>query len=103
ILHNPKNYYKTKSVEFLSNDKPNLAIEAEIRDSLNRIIKDKKYETYGITADIRRSIKSDVKIRSKEIKENGATTESNTEVAMAISLALSRSEERRVGKESRTR
>ena len=87
ILHIPKDFYKSESVEFLSNDKPNLAIEAEIRDSLNRIIKDKKYETYGITADIRRSIKSDVKIRSKEIKENGATTESNTEVAMAISLA----------------
>lgn len=89
ILHIPKDFYKSESVEFLSNDKPNLAIEAEIRDSLNRIIKDKKYETYGITADIRRSIKSDVKIRSKEIKEDGATTESNTEVAMAISLALS--------------
>ncbi|MGN0002272.1 MAG: ABC transporter permease [Sphingobacterium composti] len=89
ILYIPKDFYESESVEFLSNDKPNLAIEAEIRDSLNRIIKDKKYESYGITAEIRRSIKSDVKIKSKEIKENGATTESNTEIAMGISLALS--------------
>jgi ABC-2 type transport system permease protein len=89
ILHIPKDFYETEAVEFLSNDKPNLAIEAEIRDSLNRIIKDKRYESYGITAEIRRSIKSAVKIKSKEIKENGATTESNTGIAMGISLALS--------------
>lgn len=89
ILHIPQNFYASETVEFLSNDKPNIAIEAEIRENLNRIIKDKKYEIYGITSDIRRSITSDVKIKSKEIMEDGDTAESNTEVAMGIALALS--------------
>lgn len=89
ILHIPNNFYETESVEFLSSDKPNLAIQSEIRDSLNRIIKDKKYESYGITPDLRRTIISNVSIKSKEITEEGETTESNTEIAMAISLALS--------------
>jgi len=89
ILHIPTDFYETQKVEFLSNDKPNISIEAEIRDSLNRIIKDKKYESYGITTDIRRSIVSNVIISSKEISETGDTTASNTEVAMAIALALS--------------
>jgi len=89
ILHIPKDFYKTQVVEFLSNGKPNISLEGEIRDSLNKIIKDKKYELYGITSDIRKSIVSNVKISSKEVTEAGGTTESNTEVAMAIALALS--------------
>lgn len=88
ILHIPRDFYDRESVEFLSVDKPNISTEADIRDSLNRIIKDKKYESYGITKDMRRAIKSNVVIKSKEIKD-GTATESNTEVAMAISLALS--------------
>src|SRR5690606_18832629 len=89
ILHIPKDFYVTEKVDFLSHEKPSLSIEAEIKDTLNSIIKDKKYETYGITKDVRRSIQSNVSIQSKEIKDGGTTQESNTEVAMAISLALS--------------
>jgi ABC-2 type transport system permease protein len=89
ILHIPKDFYDSESVEFLSSEKPSLTIESEIRDSLNKIIKDKKYESLGITSEIRRAIVSNVSIKSKEITENGNTTESNTEIAMAISLALS--------------
>lgn len=89
ILHIPKDFYLTQKVEFLSIDKPNISIEAEIRDSLNKIVTDQKYESFGITSEIRRSIVSNVKIASKEITEAGDTTASNTEVAMAIALALS--------------
>src|SRR5690606_39791983 len=69
ILHIPKDFYVTEKVDFLSHEKPSLSIEAEIKDTLNSIIKDKKYETYGITKDVRRSIQSNVSIQSKEIKD----------------------------------
>ena len=89
ILHIPSDFYETQTVEFLSNEKPNLTISAEIKDSLNQIIKDKKFEELGITGNMKHSINSNVTINSKEIDENGSTTESNTEIAMAISLTLS--------------
>lgn len=89
ILHIPADFFDLEKVDFLSNDKPSISIEAEIKDSLNNIIKDKKYETYGISKDVRRTIKSNVSIVSKEIKDGGTTEESNTAIAMAIALSLS--------------
>lgn len=89
ILHIPADFYKSERVDFLSHEKPSISTEAEIKDSLDRIIKDKKYVELGISKYVRRSIKSNVSIVTKEIKDGGATQESNTEIAMAIALSLS--------------
>ena len=89
ILNIPANFFDSQQVEFISKDKPNVTIQAEIQDSLNRIIKDKKYEALGINSDIRRSITSNVSMVSKEIAENGSISDTNTEAAMVIALALS--------------
>lgn len=89
ILFIPSNFYTSQAAEFLSNNNPNVSIQSEIRDSLNRLIKDRQYEAYGITKDIRRSIKANASLTTKEISADGNATDSNTEISIAIALALS--------------
>ncbi|WP_039053202.1 ABC transporter permease [Sphingobacterium sp. T2] len=89
ILYIPGDFYESMKVEYLSQDKPNINVQSEIKDTLNKIITDKKYEQLGISPDIRNSIKSKVIMNAKEIRADGKAEDSNTEVAMVIAMALS--------------
>lgn len=89
ILHIPLDFYNSQSVEFLSINKPNVTVQSEIRNDLNNIVKDKKYELLGVSPDSIKTISAKIKIITKEISEAGETTETNTEIAMAIALGLS--------------
>src|SRR5690606_10140370 len=89
ILYIPRDFYESMKVEYLSQDKPNINVQSEIKDTLNKIITDKKYEQLGISPDIRNSIKSKVIMNAKEIRADGKAEDSNTEVAMVIAMALS--------------
>lgn len=89
ILYIPGDFYESMKVEYLSQDKPNINVQSEIKDTLNKIITDKKYEQLGISPDIRNSIKSKVIMNAKEIHADGKAEDSNTEVAMVIAMALS--------------
>lgn len=89
ILYIPGDFYESMKVEYLSQDKPNINVQSEIKDTLNKIITDKKYEQLGISPDIRNSIKSKVIMNAKEIRADGKAEDSNTEVAMVIAMVLS--------------
>src|SRR5690606_10734480 len=47
ILYIPGDFYESMKVEYLSQDKPNINVQSEIKDTLNKIITDKKYEQLG--------------------------------------------------------
>ena len=89
ILIIPQNFYESPNVEYLSSSKPNISVQNEIKTDLSNILRDKKYENLGVSPDSIKTVNAEVNISSKEILEDGETKDSNTEVAMAIALALS--------------
>lgn len=89
ILKIPSDFTTTNKVEYLSANKPNVAIQKDIRADLENILRDYKYEQLGVNADSIKSINAEVIISAKEVSENGESKDSNTEIAMGIALALS--------------
>ncbi len=89
ILLIPNDFFESKKVEFLSTNKPNISTQRDIQNELSNILRDHQLELLGISAQSINEINSDVSITAKEIADDGATVESNTEVAMGIAIGLS--------------
>lgn len=89
ILLIPQDFFQTQQVEFLASSKPNVSTQKEIKNDLTNLIKNHQFEKMGINVDSINSINTEVVISAKEVGEDGNTVESNTEVAMAISIGLS--------------
>lgn len=89
ILLIPNDFYTAQEVDFLSNSKPNLASQKQVQNELSAIIRNKFFENKGINIDSLNNLNTEVAIKAKEIVLNGEAKETNTEVAMFISIGLS--------------
>lgn len=88
ILLIPEDFYENRSVEILSIEKPNILIQKEIENQLEDILRSDGYEKIGVDVAQINEIKTDVQVAPKQITEEGDTKDSNTQVAMIISMAL---------------
>lgn len=89
ILLIPSDFYKSHQVEFLAASKPNIGTQRQVQNELSELIRNRYFEKQGINIDSLNSLNADVTITAKEIKSDGDTKETNTEVAMLISIGLS--------------
>lgn len=88
ILLIPEDFYENRSVEILSIEKPNILTQKEIENQLEDILRSDGYEKIGVDVAQINEIKTDVQVAPKQITEEGDTKDSNTQVAMIISMAL---------------
>src|SRR5690606_8060983 len=84
----PEDFYENRSVEILSIEKPNILTQKEIENQLEDILRSDGYEKIGVDVAQINEIKTDVQVAPKQITEEGDTKDSNTQVAMIISMAL---------------
>lgn len=88
ILLIPEDFYENRTVEILSIEKPNVLTQKEIENQLEDILRSDGYEKIGVDIAQINEIKTDVQVAPKQITEEGDTKDSNTQVAMIISMAL---------------
>lgn len=88
ILLIPEDFYENRTVEILSIEKPNILTQKEIENQLEDILRSDGYEKIGVDVAQINEIKTDVQVAPKQITEEGDTKDSNTQVAMIISMAL---------------
>ncbi|MVZ66959.1 ABC transporter permease [Sphingobacterium sp. DK4209] len=89
LLVIPKDFFSSKKIEFLSAGKPNIKIQSEIEDELEKILLAHAYKELNIDAEKIKNIDTKVETSAKEITETGDTKESDTRIAMGIAMGLS--------------
>ncbi|PVH26658.1 ABC transporter permease [Sphingobacterium corticibacter] len=88
ILIIPADFYSSKRIELLSSGKPNMSTQNEVKSNLTSILQAHQYSELGVDPSIIRDLDSNIRITSKELTETGDTKDSDTRVAMGISIAL---------------
>lgn len=89
LLIIPEDFYQTRKIEFLSSGKPNIKIQSEIENELEKILLAHAYKELNIDADKIKNINTQVSTSAKEITESGDTKDSDTRIAMGIAMGLS--------------
>jgi len=88
ILIIPADFYSSKRIELLSSGKPNMATQSEVKSHLTTILQAHQYSELGMDPTIIRDLDSNIHITSKELTDTGDAKDSDTRVAMGISIAL---------------
>lgn len=88
ILIIPENFYETKQIELLSSGKPNMATQSVVEKHITTILQAHQYEELGIDAKVIRDLDSQVRVHTKELTDTGDAKDSNSAIAMGISIAL---------------
>ena len=88
ILIIPADFYASKRIEFLSSGKPNMATQNEVKSNLTSILQAHQYTDLGVDPSLIRDLDSNIRITAKELTDTGDTKDSDTRVAMGISIGL---------------
>lgn len=88
ILVIPKEIYKQSSIELISADKANIAIQNAIARQLEGIIRIGEYKKLGIDPQLLQSVQPHINVNAKELTEDGQEKNSNTGIAMGIGVGL---------------
>lgn len=88
ILLIPQGFRQSRTVEVLSIEKPNILTQREIQTQLEGILRADGYEKIGVDIAQINEIKTDVQVAPKQITAEGDTKDSDTQIAMIISMAL---------------
>jgi ABC-2 type transport system permease protein len=86
LLYIPKVYESEKSVQVLSEKKPNITVSHEIERQMNEIATNNNMVARGIDTAQLRNIRSDISISSKEVTANG-DKESNIGALYIVGVA----------------
>ncbi|MDT3405665.1 ABC transporter permease [Mucilaginibacter terrae] len=86
LLYIPKNYVGVKSVQLLSEKKPNITTSMAIERQLNDIATNNNMVARGIDTAALKDIKSNISISAKEVTETG-DKESNVGALYAVGVA----------------
>ncbi len=86
LLFIPKVYQSAKSVQVLSEKKPNITLSIEIERQMNEIATNNNMVARGIDTAQLRSIRSDISISSKEVTDSG-DKESNVGALYIVGVA----------------
>lgn len=89
ILMIPDDFYQEHRVDLLSSGKPNITLKGEVEGQLEQLLLEHQYSSLGIDSETIRNIDSKIHTSTKEITESGEAKDSDTRVAMGISMALS--------------
>src|SRR5699024_1706143 len=82
-------FYNSKSVEYISSNKPNVTIQSEIKKNLRKIVREKQYADLDIDLEKIQQVDDQVYLSAKEINLEGEAQDSHTNVAMFLAMGLS--------------
>ena len=88
LLIIPANVEQTQTVELFSSDKVGFAIQNEISNQMEAILRNQQFETAGIDLKTVESIKPKISINAKELTAEGER-DSSTGAAMGVGVVLS--------------
>lgn len=82
-------FYNSKSVEYISSNKPNVTIQSEIKKNLRKIVREKQYADLDIDLEKIQQVDDQVYLSAKEINLEGEAQDSHTNIAMILAMGLS--------------